>query len=254
MYDPQICFQIAGAMTELQHAAAAGYVQFRSGTVPVEQAMDLASKFDNRYQLQDSKDQRSRRRSKKQATYKLVMYPILNTQDIAWRLLKTIGIHNDDERIWKSMRREHLEWLWRYELIQLPVDPAHRAKYARKPTGGMSKKASAKPGINSVTWTWRIKPSEVKSIKQDIRFYITKSDSRLEQLIAGLRRAPGFRGIRQDVYGLYAFLQRQCRNHKKTCPEIPKTIPWVRNQHYCRVPLSTLVRRAARGESSWFPE
>lgn len=262
MHNPPICIHVEGTMTELQRAAGAGFTHFRSGTVPIYEAQALAENFERRHQISATSDQRNYRRSKKQAVYKLVMYPVPDRQEIAWWLLKTEGAHCDNPSIWKDMRQHRLEWIWWYELVRLPVPPAHRKKYAPKKgngpqkMGGSDGKASKqeKNRINAVTWTWRIKPVIVKGLKQQTRFLVTKQDQRLAQHVMSIRKAPGFRGIRQDVYGLYGFLKRQCRNRKKTCPDIPKTIPWVRNQHYARVPLSTLVARARKGASSWFPE
>ncbi|WP_152551533.1 hypothetical protein [Polycyclovorans algicola] len=265
MHNPLICKQVEGAMTDIQRAAAAGFTYCRSGFVPIDEAQALAETFERRHQVSATPDQRNYRRSKKQAVYKLIMYPVPNRQEIAWWLMKTEGADCDNPKLWEDIRLHRLEWIWWYELVRLPVPPAHRKKYAPKAdsetqknkksdSNSRKKEKEERARINAVTWTWRIKPVIVKGLKQQIRFLVTKQDQRLAQQVMSIRKAPGFRGIRQDVYGLYGFTKRQCRIKKKTCPDIPQTIPWVRNQHYARVPLSTLVARAKKGASSWFPE
>lgn len=268
MFDPQICVHVAGAMTELQRLACNGYTGFRHGTVPVDQAQLLADRFDRRYHLSQSEDQRSHARRKGKASHRLVMFPGADRREIHWWLLRTPGSCDDDQRKWQLMPKHRLEWIWWYELVRLPVPPAHRKKYqqtlrdgtqgnhrpdAKSPEKAVPRSAaSMRPRINAVTWTWRIKVDQVQKLKQDIRFYVFKRDHRLAQLLLSLRRTPGFRGVRGDVFELYRYLQRQCRKQGVPCPELPATIPWVRNQHYARVPLSALVKRAASGAQSWF--
>ncbi len=261
MFDLQTNIHVAGAMTELQRIVCAGYIEYRHGVVPVDQAMAMLERFESRHKLSMSEDQRSHARRKGKAVYRLVMYPAPNSTELHWWLLRTPGHYEDDDRRWRSVKKDRLEWVWWYELVQLPVPPAHRAKYNRTLKDGTDGRAkdsvgSKKPrqGINAVTWTWRIKPRVVQELKQDLRFYLYKQDHRLEQLVLSIRRAPGFRGIRGDVYGLYGFIQRQARNQGRACPELPETIPWVRNQRFKKAPLSSLVRRANSGAESWFPD
>tara|TARA_R110001599_G_scaffold127379_8_gene300754 strand:+ start:19718 stop:20431 length:714 start_codon:yes stop_codon:yes gene_type:complete len=236
-------------MTEIQRSVATGHTHYRYGTVPVDRAQALADRFERRYGLGLSEDQRSHARRKKKATYRLVMFPDPHHLCIHWWLMRSPGSHIDDQRKWHDVRVERITWPWWYELVRLPVDPAHRAKYAKQPGKGRGGKSR----INAVTWTWRIQKSVKHRLKDDVRFYITKSDQRLLQLLKSLRQAPGFRGVRQDLMEIYGFVRRQCNNSKVAQPEMPKTIRWVRNQRYARVPLSVLIRRAEKGEASWFP-
>jgi hypothetical protein len=244
-YDPMIPNSVTATMRALLDAVSRGSVFYASGTVSATKALALAAKFDERYDLAMNVVRRDHARRAGRSAFRLIMFPLPGTTDLAWWLLRSEGDHPlISLEGWKDSRRESIRWPWRYELVRLPVPVAHRRKMQ-----GVKQRQ-----IKSVGWTWRIRIEEVRSIEQTVRHVAQHRDERLAHIVTGLRAAPGFRGVRQDVAALYRHIRDQCRRRNREPPPMPTTIRWVGAfQQRQTWPLSTVVRRVQRGRDSWFP-
>lgn len=244
MFDPLVYTSATATLRAIQMSVARGAFWYVSGTVPADRALALATRFHERYDLAATVGQRDHAHRKGHATFRLFFWPQQGGLGFHWWLLRTGGKHPllDMER-WLDARATRIGWPWWFELAQLPVDRKHRQKYKRK-DGGFR--------IGAVTWTWRISRDELERLKTSVRHWAQYGDNRLPQLIRTLQRCPGLRGIRQDVSGLYRYITTQCRKRHMPVPLIPATIRWVTGRKASGVPLSALVRRAARGDRSWF--
>lgn len=244
-YDPLIAASATATMRALLDGVSRGAVLYTSGTVSADRAQALAAKMDERYDLSMSVIRRDHARRAGRSVFRLVMFPLPGTTDLAWWLLRSPGEHPlASLETWRDARREPIRWPWRYELIRLPVAVAHRAKMQGH------KQRQIKP----VGWTWRMIRQDIGDIEQTVRHVAQYRDERLAAIIHGLRAAPGFRGVRQDVARLYHYIADQCRKRNREPPPMPTSPRWV--GAYRRVttyPLSTLVRRVQRGRASWFP-
>jgi len=244
-YDPLIPSTVTATMRAILEAVSRGSVLYTTGTVSATKALALAAKFDERYDLGMNSVRRDHARRAGRSVFRLVMFPLQGTTDLAWWLLRSEGDHPLAAlEKWKDARRESIRWPWRYELVRLPVPVAHRRKMQ-----GIKKRQ-----VQPVGWTWRIRIEEVRATEQTVRHVAQHRDDRLAQIVSGLRSAPGFRGIRQDVAALYRYIREQCRRRNREPPPMPTTIRWVgafrKHQTW---PLSVLVRRVQRGRASWFP-
>lgn len=244
MFNPVVYTSATATLRAIQMAVAHGAFWYVAGTVPADRALALAARFHERYGLALTVGQRDHARRRGNATFRLLMWPQQGGLGFHWWLLRTEGNHPllGMER-WLDARSTRIGWPWWFELAQLPVEREHRQKYKRE-DGGFR--------IAAVTWTWRISRDELERLKASIRHWAQHSDNRLPQLIRTLKLCPGLRGIRQDVFGLYRYITSQCHKRRKPVPPIPKTIRWVSGRKAGGVPLSALVRRAARGERYWF--
>lgn len=244
-YDPLIPSTATAAMRAILEAVSRGSVLYTSGSVSAAKALALAAKIDERYDLSMNVVRRDHARRAGRSVFRLIMFPLPGTTDLAWWLLRSEGDHPlASLEKWKDARRESIRWPWRYELVRLPVPVAHRRKMQ-----GIKKRQ-----IQPVGWTWRIRIEEVRAIEQTVRHVAQHRDERLAQMVAGLRAAPGFRGIRQDVAALYRYIREQCRRRNREPPPMPTTIRWVGAfRKHQKWPLSVLVRRVQRGRASWFP-
>lgn len=244
-YDPLIHTTVTATMAALQRHVSRGSHWYVAGTVPAERALALAARFDERYHLGMTVAQRDHARRRGRAVFRLVMWPLADQTSLEWWLLRSDGDHPllSMER-WRDARRDRIRWPWMYELLRMPVDGALRAKYLR---------SDGRKAINPVTWTWRICRDEMDAMRASIRHWSQVHDDRLPALIRSLHAAPGFRGIRQDVWRLYRYVERQHAKRQRAAPPIPDSIRWITARRSATVPLSTLVRRRQQGRATWFP-
>lgn len=245
MFDPMIQTSVKSCLIALQSSVAHKFDYAVTGTIPAHKALLLATRLDEKFGLRRDSDQKHYHRKKGRAVFVLHMFPVDDTTSIQFWLLRTDGTHPllDTEQ-WKDVRKERLQWLWWYELVQLPVEVAHRKKMARR---------DGSEGIKPVTWTWRITRDDMDRLKRAIRVAVQFEDERLPRIIQSLKSAAGARGIRKDVKDLYAYIRTQCVARKRRCPEIPTTVSWIGNRSQTgRIPLSTLVGRVGK-KGGWFP-
>lgn len=246
MYDPNLIPFVPHAMRALLNDVARGSHFYVTASVPVTSIQSLVNRWHERFELDLTASQRNYRRKKGQAVFRLHMFPEKDSLNIRCYLLRTKGDHPllKLER-WQDAHhsKQRLEWLYFYELVQLPVPVKHR----RAQSQNKNKK------INPVGWTWRYKREVLEQYRQMIRHSSARQDDRIQQLVYSLRRAPGFSGVRADVAKMYRYIHSQCERHKIQPPELPTTIRWITPTSTHKVPLSTVVRRVQQGRATWFP-
>lgn len=247
MFDPKLNNTQAGTMRAIQLIVSQGYYWFVCGFVPLLKVQLLVQKMDERYQLQMTQGQRDHARRKKIATFRLILWPVPDQTSFYWILLRTEGEHPLlAMETWLDARGpDRIQWPWLYELVRTPVPKALRAKYKRK---------DGRHAINPVTWTWRIRPMEVERLKALIRHIVHTRDDRLRQVVRGLAISPGLRGVRDDVYGLFRYIEKRCATHHRTDVTVPMKIFPIRSKVGRLIPLSVVLHRARKGKESWFPD
>lgn len=240
MIDPRVCLTVQGAQNALKSFVSRGSYFYVSGVISVDKAAALATRFHDRYRLDSTVAMRDHHRRAGKCVFTLIMFLHAKTRSIHWWLLRTEGRHSlvSMER-WKDARTDRIEWPWFFELVQLPVDKPLRDKY-KTPDGRFR--------IKSQTWTWRMSSITKERFRTSIRHWVQQSDSRINQLIMSLARCPGHRGVRKDVYDLYAYISRQCGMRKVDCPNIPATIRWTTGGVGRCLPLSSLIERDRLGD------
>lgn len=245
MFDPEIPIRMSAVMQQIQRFVSVGFVYYFAATVPVEKVAQLVYKLDERFNFGATPGQRDAARKRGQCSFRLVVYPRPRTTELDLWVLCSEGAHPlRGTEMWRDARKDPILWPFLYELRQMPVPPALRAKYKR-PNGRVA--------INPVTWSWRFRRDELDRIRWNIRHWTQHRDDRISQLVFGLSLAPGFRATREDVFGLHRYIRDQYKKRKKAPPTIPG-VPWVVPRRAATMPLSAIVRRVQRGAPTWFPE
>lgn len=244
-YDPEVPQSMRGTMQQIVRAVSTTSPYYFSVTVPADKVAALIAKLDERFQFRLTDGQRDYARKHRRCTFRLVLFPLPLSTDLVIWVFRSDGNHPllATER-WLDARVTPIRWPWLYELRRLPVPPKLRSRYIRK---------DGHCAINATTWTWRIHREELDRMRQNIRHWTQRHDERLPKLIKGLSYAPGFRGIRDDIYALHQYIRAQAKARGMQTPELPAR-PWVRGARTSTVPLSRLLQRVRRGASTWFPE
>lgn len=232
-FDPGICIHKIDAMQVIQDLTSHGYHWWATGEVEASKALTFSSKMDQIYGVGLDRNRRARRAAKGEANAQLVMYPLASSTSLRWLLLATDGtgeIHRR-EKLRRVDSKEHLEWRG-YELVRLTFRSRSKA-----------------------SWTWRMTAAEVDAWKARFkRAASSENPVLMQQAVWSLYRTPGFAGIRQQVGHLmkYATVEWKTAGRKAPFPSPPPRLLYVRKRAKEQQPLSTLVRRVARGGCSWF--
>ena len=231
-----ICVHKSGTMQQIQLLAGRGYVHHFEGEVSAAKAQRLVDRFSDRYDIAASRGVRYRRRKAGQANASLVMHPVHATMDFQWIVLLTDGEHVawESEHPWRlDDKRHRIEFDHRFELIQL-----------RSKGGGLR-------------WTWRLTQAAFDDIAASIRVAIRhRSDERdILRISRSLYAFPGFRGVRQQIYGLTKLVLREWeRGRSGPCPYVGENASgYLRFVEAHLVPLDAVVRRMLEGQSPFDP-
>lgn len=244
-YDPAVLCSVTATMAALQRHVSRASFFYVTGETDSSKILALAARFDERYRLVQTIGQRDHARRRGEGTFRFVIWPLTGKTSLRWWLLRTDADHPFlGLEKWRDARQHRIVWPWLYELVRTPVPPRLRSKYRRR---------DGTHAINSQTWTWRIRRDELKALRASIRHWSQYNDDRLPALVRSLHKGPGFRGVREDSLGLYHYIVRQHAKRGRPAPFIPQTQPWVSGKTAGSIPLSTLVRRQARGAQAWFP-
>lgn len=244
-FDPEVPLCMRGAMQQIVRAVSTTSPHYFSVTVAAEKVAALIAKLDERFQFRMTDGQRDYARKHGRCAFRMVLFPLPLTTDLAIWVFRTEGGHPmlATER-WRDARITPIQWPWLYELRRIPVPPTLRSRYVRK---------NGHCAINATTWTWRIRREEMDRMRMNIRHWTQGHDDRLPKLIQGLSQAPGFRGIRDDVYTIHQYVRAQAKARGTSLPSLPAR-RWMRGVRTATVPLSALLRRFARGATAWFPK
>lgn len=198
-------------MQRLADLVRGGHVRYVCGTIQLEKAAQLATKFDRLYQPNLPRLQAHRRRAQGEATARLLWWQDASKpEQLTWFLLLTDGeLTVDGLESWRdplnTKTRIHLTG---YELVRLT-----------KPT-------EPKP-----VWTWRYDKQRLQDLRDQLVTVIRlKHDHEVERLIAMLWASPGFAGIREQVKGCGELIRaewKRSRGSSDNMPVIPTRLGYV---------------------------
>ena len=265
-FKPTIKQSKALTMADLADCVASGYVYAVQGTIDLANAFAFANKMHERYEIDIDPSKRSRRRAKGIAQVHLFFYPVRDTAKLHYWMLRTDGtLPEDDTETWVDVRHSNsrLTWENEYELVRLPVAKKLRQKYAEH--GRKS---------NEMPWTWRFTKHNhhvMRSrVKQAVLEYAKNGRSKLlRQVVWSLNHAPGFRGVREQIFWLGTYMQqvwkkgqmakgssKRAGKKNKVLPLPdrfalkPKTLQKRKCKEYS---VAFCQHRYETGEKTWFP-
>jgi hypothetical protein len=242
MFDPTIQKSKTITMQHMQQAVARGYRQGIWGRVVAVRAAALADKFDRRYALAADKHLRFRRKAAGEANALLFMYPLLDSTELLWWVLRT---GPDDQERWCNVadRSGRLCWGSEYELIRETVPREVRRKYA-----AVDRK------IGELTWTWRMTPETFTTWKHRIRkaaAVLRHDESEWRQMVWSLDRVPGFRGVRTQVCILHRYARLAHLRQTRRPYDWEGAPRWVQPRRGNSYPLSEIVSGIGMRGSCW---
>lgn len=250
-YNPNVCISFGITMQRMSNVVVQGNYHWIGGSVRADKALAMASKFDQKWGLSQSKDQRYRRRKNGEATFRFFLYPQFEGGFLDWFLLRTDGTHPSmDSEQWRRVDDARSRIIWRgYELIQLPYTKAQRDAF----------KASGRQ-VGTKSWTWQMSAEYETYLRKRIRSAVGQekaSNGRnlqlFSQVLHALNRAPCHRGVRSQIYDLRKYVN-QCRRRAGLASyDFGIPIPWMGGRKCREYPLSVLVFRVLNGEETWFP-
>ena len=176
------------AMRRILQLVSRGYTRYTNGVSEPRKLQSLIYKFEDRYGVNRTTQQRYRAKAKGEANAQLVLW--LSDNVINWWLLVTAGegAVKDLELLRDTEQRFERIELTGYSLSKIP-----------------KKKGSA-------AWTWRMTEDNYKTWQERLRTaVIAKNDELIRQAMFSLKRTPAFSGSRKQAFALF----RQAKSHWK---------------------------------------
>lgn len=212
----QVFVHKTDAMRQLQLLVARGHTRWTGGQIHPSKLMALCLKFEDRYGINRTSQQRWRAKAQGEASSHLVLWQAEPDQ-INWWLLVTPGegLVNDLEQL-QEVRRTRIQ-LTGYELLQMPR------------TGRLA------------AWTWRMTPDTLKTWLGRLQAVIRHHDLLgLEQALYSLKRVPGFAQSRRQAFQLVQYAQNEWKRSQRTEWPYPGIfIGWVgRFKQARQIPVS----------------
>jgi hypothetical protein len=172
-------------MRSIQNAVSrSGYTRFVTGFVNPKNAKKLVCKFEDRYGISLTKQQRWYRKKKGEAQTKLFLLQKKNSEQIQYFLLVSDGdgLVVDLEKLSSFTSKKSRLMLDGFEFLRLNNQGRE-------------------------SWTWRLTKEKKLELKERIRKSVTqKRDKEIEQIVFELRIIPPFPECRQQVRFLVNFL------------------------------------------------
>lgn len=185
-------------MREVVRLVAHGYHWYTSGTTDPKKLSGLMLKFDDRYSINATPQQRYRRKSKGDSNAQFLAWQDENGA-VLWLLLVTEGggIVRQLESLRDCREKKSRIGLTGYELVKTP----------RKGEGA------------SAQWTWRIDSENYAAweerLKTAVRKWHPHNDDLIKQALWSLRRVPGFSESRHQAFALEKFAQGQWKRTQR---------------------------------------
>lgn len=177
---------------------AHGYHYWTIGTTDPKKFSGLMLKFDDRYSINATPQQRYRRKSKGDSNTQFLAWQD-ETGAVIWLLLVTEGegVVRQLEALKDCRERKTRIGLTGYELVKTP----------RKGEGATAQ------------WTWRIDSENYAAweerLKTAVRKWHPHNDDLLKQALWSLRRIPGFSESRRQAFALEQFAQGQWKRTQR---------------------------------------
>jgi hypothetical protein len=170
-------------MRRLLHLVSHGSTWWTGGQVDRRKAEALVLKFQDRYRINATPDQRWRAKTRGEASAALVLIEGAEPTDLlSWWLVVTPGegLVRQMEVLRDARRKGQRLEVTGYELVQTPR------------VGRLA------------SWTWRMTAATVDAWQERWRVAVRhRSDDQLRQALWSLQRVPGFREIRAQAYALH---------------------------------------------------
>lgn len=197
-------------MQRAQDLVRNGHRFYVTGTIMQEKAEGLALKLATAYETELLPMAQSRKRSRGEASFRLLSWSDENAQVMHWILLHTDGSVPEcasREKWQDAAGKTRLAVVGGYELVRL-VKPL-----------------SPKP-----VWTWRYSKNHLEGLQDSIKRAIrNKRDDLLTQLIHEISRTLGFSGARVQVKSLYNLIENDWKRTRGVdpLPELPKHVGYI---------------------------
>ena len=185
-------------MREVVRLVAHGYHYWTTGTTDPKKLSGLMLKFDDRYAINATPQQRYRRKSKGDNNSQLLVWQD-ETGAVIWLLLVTEGegVVRQLEALKDCREKKTRIGLTGYELVKTP----------RKGEGATAQ------------WTWRIDSENYAAweerLKTAVRKWHPHNDDLIKQALWSLRRVPGFSESRHQAFALEKFAQGQWKRAQR---------------------------------------
>ena len=179
-------------MREVVRLVAHGYHYCTTGTTEPKKLSGLMLKFDDRYAINATPQQRYRRKAKGECNTQFLAWQD-ETCSVIWLLLSTEGegVVRQLEALKDCREKKTRIGLTGYELVKTP----------RKGEGATAQ------------WTWRIDSENYAAweerLKTAVRKWHTHNDDLLKQALWSLRRIPGFSEARRQGFALESYAKAQ---------------------------------------------
>lgn len=222
---------LSQAMQQPLRAVAKGYSLHITGRVPADRLLALAAKFEAIFKTDASYSTRQSRRRRGVANYYFFAHPRRGSTSFDWWLLSTEGTPPKGvNEQWRdaSKQGQRLRYQDRFEAVQMPAK------------GGAPR------------WTWRLTQRYYAELEVAISTAIRKrgGDDELAQLLHGIHRMPGFRGVRGQVAALRRHTVAEWRRARDgaECPHLPPRVQGFQRYSAVKsVPAELVIERVLKG-------
>jgi hypothetical protein len=216
--DAQV-FTLTVAMQRICDATRRGYVYYFDGVVPAKKARRLRRKFQERYNVDEHRNVRARRRARGEAAAVMIMYelplepesaPLRSGPHVGWVVLITPG--------------EHAAY-WRGEDIKIATEDDQRLTIGQFQ---MLRRTRPDGNASSPSWTWAF----TKAAYEEWRERVVRSArgdhmQSPTRLLLELYRFGSFRGIRSDIGRIVGLYRREWKNRRRRGDPFP-SLPRLR--------------------------
>ncbi len=179
-------------MREIVRLVAHGYHWYTNGTTDPKKLSGLMLKFDDRYAINATPQQRYRRKAKGECNTQFLAWQD-ETGSVIWLLLSTEGegVVRQLEALQDCREKKHRIQLTGYELVKTP----------RKGEGATAQWTFRISSENYAAWEERLKTA--------VRKWHPHNDDLLKQALWSLRRIPGFSETRRQGFALEGYAKAQ---------------------------------------------
>jgi len=171
-------------MRQMIRLISHGYQYWVSGSVPASKVEAMILKFDDRYSVKATSQQRYRRKKRGEANAQLLICPVPDSTELQWWLLATDGeglIHQMENLCDGTKKRSRIV-ITGYELLKTPREG------------------------NKPAWTWKMTTKNYEAWKTRLSDVVRhRRYEALSQAIFSLRRVPGFSESRRQAFALERF-------------------------------------------------
>lgn len=245
--NPTILTKRAVTMQRISDLVNHGFSHFSSGSVSALRCQKLVNKFDMNYQVFLDRNQRARRKRAGLGSAHLVLW--LNNDQVNWWLLVTNpenGEHaaHSAEKLKNALYPTNKIQIDGFELVTLPK-PANKSNQnqAENKENIKDNKKSTAHCKKTTRLTWRMNQHKYEDWRASIIDGVRRSNpTALHTLIYQLFSSPGFGGIRIQIGKLAALYKAEVkRAARKTAPELPKKLYYVRRLKHDGISLLQLI-------------